>query len=75
MQAETSEAFDRSKDSLLQIREVRRRTGLSTATIYRREAAGIFPQRVRISAKCVRWYESDIGKFVADPTSYAQLKT
>lgn len=70
MQAESRQVFDRSTDSLLRIEDVRRRTGLSTATIYRREAAGTFPARIRISTKCVRWYETDIGRFVADPMNY-----
>jgi prophage regulatory protein len=71
MQNEASDVFDRSKDSLLQLKEVRRRTGLSTATIYRREAAGTFPPRIRLSERCVRWYESDIGRFVANPADFA----
>lgn len=70
MQAELRNTFDRAADTLLRIEDVRRRTGLSTATIYRREAAGTFPRRVRVSAKCVRWYESDIGRFVCDPAGY-----
>ncbi|WP_313534342.1 AlpA family phage regulatory protein [Sphingomonas sp.] len=61
---------DRATDSLLRIGNVRRRTGLSTATIYRREAAGTFPRKIRLSSKCVRWYESDIGRFIADPSQY-----
>lgn len=55
---------DRRKDSLLRIATVRARTGLSAATIYRREAAGTFPQRVHIGARSVAWYESDIDDFV-----------
>jgi prophage regulatory protein len=62
--------IDRTTDSLLQIKKVRRRTGLSTATIYRREAAGTFPSRIRVSTRCARWYESDIGLFVANPGTY-----
>ncbi|GHH09195.1 hypothetical protein GCM10008023_05530 [Sphingomonas glacialis] len=61
---------DRRTDSLLRIKDVRRRTGLSVATVYRREAAGTFPPRVRLGPKAVAWYESDIGDFVADPLGY-----
>lgn len=64
------EQFDRRKDSLLRIADVRRRTGLSTATVYRREQAGTFPRRVRLGPKSVAWYESDVGEFVADPQGY-----
>ncbi|MDF2382435.1 AlpA family phage regulatory protein [Nostoc ellipsosporum NOK] len=62
--------IDRRTDSLLRIKEVRRRTGFSTATIYRREAEGKFPRRQRLGPKSVAWYESDIGAFVADPMGY-----
>jgi prophage regulatory protein len=65
-----SAAKDRRVDSLLRIKDVRQRTGLSTATVYRREAAGTFPPRRQIGPKMVAWYESDIGDFVADPMGY-----
>ena len=63
-------AIDRRQDSLLRIADVRRRTGLSTATIYRREAAGTFPPKRKLGARSVAWYESDVGEFVADPLGY-----
>jgi len=61
---------DRRTDTLLRIADVRQRTGMSTATVYRREAAGTFPPRRQIGPKMVAWYESDIGDWVADPTGY-----
>ncbi|WP_404713162.1 helix-turn-helix transcriptional regulator [Sphingomonas sp. MMS24-J13] len=61
---------DRRTDSLLRIKQVRARTGFSTATIYRREAAGTFPPRVRMGPRMVGWYESDINEVVADPAGY-----
>lgn len=67
----TAAAIDRRHDSLLRMRDVRRRTGLSVATVYRREAAGTFPKKVRLGPKSVAWYESDIDAFVADPAAYA----
>lgn len=63
--------MDRRHDRLLRMRDVRRRTGLSVATVYRREAAGTFPKKVRLGPKSVAWYESDIDAFVADPSGYA----
>jgi prophage regulatory protein len=62
--------FDRRKDSLLRIADVKKRTGLSTATIYRRVAARTFPPSVKLGVKAVAWYESDVGEFVADPVGY-----
>jgi len=61
---------DRRRDSLLRIQRVQERTGLSPATIYRREAAGTFPKRVQIGLRSVAWYESDIDDFVAAPGTY-----
>ncbi|WP_296625964.1 AlpA family phage regulatory protein [Rhizorhabdus sp.] len=61
---------DRRKDRLLRIAQVRERTGLSVATVYRREAVGTFPLRVRLGPRSVAWYESDIDDFVADPAEY-----
>ena len=61
---------DRRQDSLLRVAKVRERTGLSVATIYRREAAGTFPKRVTIGLRSVAWYESDIADFVAAPMTY-----
>jgi prophage regulatory protein len=61
---------DRRKDSLLRMRDVTKRTGLSPTTIYRREAAGTFPRKQQVGERSVRWYESDIDDFVAAPRSY-----
>jgi prophage regulatory protein len=61
---------ERCRDSLLRISEVRRRTGLSRATIYRRVEAKTFPPKVRLGPKSVAWYNGDIDAFVADPAGY-----
>ncbi len=61
---------DRRKDRLLRIKSVVTRTGLSVATIYRREVQGTFPKRERIGPRCVGWYESDIDDFIAGPFDY-----
>ncbi|WP_368077296.1 helix-turn-helix transcriptional regulator [Sphingomonas faeni] len=64
--------IDRRGDRLIRIPEVRHRVGLSRASIYRREADGTFPRKVRLGPACVAWYESDIGEFVSDPMGYRQ---
>lgn len=61
---------DRRKDRLLRLGQVKDRTGLSTATVYRREAVGTFPPRVRLGPRSVAWYESDIDDFVEAPADY-----
>jgi prophage regulatory protein len=61
---------DRRGDSLLRLSEVKKRVGLSTATIYRRVDAGTFPRKVRLGPKSVAWYGSDIDSFIANPFDY-----
>ncbi|MFD1611420.1 helix-turn-helix transcriptional regulator [Sphingomonas tabacisoli] len=63
---------DRRKDRLIRIKSVLARTGLSVATVYRRESAGTFPKRLQIGVRSVAWYESDIEEFVANPMDYRQ---
>ena len=64
--------IDRSRDSLVRLPEVRRRTGLSTPTIYRKMKVGEFPVRIALSANVVAWYESDINRWVSDPLGWQQ---
>lgn len=61
---------DRRGDCLLRIPEVRRRTGLSRATVYRRVDLKTFPPKVQLGPGAVAWYQSDIDAFVADPSGY-----
>lgn len=41
---------------LVRLPEVKRLSGLSRSTIYRLEARGAFPSRVRISERATGWY-------------------
>jgi prophage regulatory protein len=63
-------AVDRRSDSLLRMPEVRKRTGLSTASVYRKLAEKTFPPQVRLGPKMVAWYQSDIETFIQDPMGY-----
>jgi len=47
----------------LRLPEVRRRVGLSAATIWRLEQAGKFPRRIRIGATAVAWSEAELEKW------------
>ena len=40
--------------------DVRELTGYSRSTIFRLEKTGRFPQRVRLGAKAVGWYRSEV---------------
>lgn len=57
-------------DNIVRLPEVKRRTGLSRTTIYRRQAVGTFPSSVKLGENCVGWYERDINTFVADPMGW-----
>lgn len=63
---------DRSHDSFVRLPEVRRRTGLSTATIYRKMDRGEFPKRKQLSVNAVAWYESDLNAWMADPEGWGK---
>lgn len=58
------------KDSFLRLPDVRRRTGMSTTTIYRKIGLGQFPRQVQVSENAVAWYESDIDRWVAAPMEW-----
>ena len=61
------------QDVLLTRPEVERRTGLSRSTIYRKMRDGTFPVPVKVSARAVRWRESEICAYVdARPRSYGE---
>jgi prophage regulatory protein len=48
--------------SLLRLREVQRISGLSRSSIYRMEAAGKFPARVKLSERAIAWREAEIHR-------------
>ena len=47
-------------DALLRMGTVTAVTGQSPTSVYRKLAAGTFPQPVRLSARCTRWRAGDI---------------
>ena len=51
---------------LLRLREVKRRTGLSDTTIWRRRRAGSFPDPVDLGNGLLGWYEDEIQKWIED---------
>jgi prophage regulatory protein len=50
----------------LRLKKVTEKTGLSRSTIYRLEAAGNFPKRVRLSLGAVAWHESQVDVWMAE---------
>ncbi|MDN3920401.1 helix-turn-helix transcriptional regulator [Roseateles violae] len=51
-------------DALLRIQTVAQATGLSDATIYRKLAAGEFPEPVRLGKRCTRWKAADVRTWI-----------
>ena len=45
--------------------QVRKLTGLSDRTIDRKEQAGDFPARVRLSVNAIGWYETEVFEWLA----------
>lgn len=51
---------------LLRLPAVKERTGLSRSSIYRNEAAGTFPRRVKIGENTTAWLAADIDRWIAE---------
>ena len=47
-------------NSLLRLPDVQKLTGLSRSSVYRLEAAGEFPKRVRLSERATAWRENEL---------------
>lgn len=58
--------------SLLRIADVSKRTGLSRSTIYAREAAGDFPQRIKIGKRASAWRSDEIAAYIDRCTTTAR---
>ncbi|QIA76061.1 helix-turn-helix transcriptional regulator [Rodentibacter caecimuris] len=53
-----------SKERFLKFEEVIARTGLAKTTIYKRMAAGLFPQNINLGGRRVVWLESEINEWM-----------
>lgn len=50
---------------LRKLGDVRRQTGMSPATIYRRVKAGAFPAPVKIGTRASAWVAAEVDRWVA----------
>lgn len=57
-------------DRLVRLATVISRTGLSRSTIYEKIADGTFPSQIRLNKTAVGWRESQLDRWIADPSSY-----
>ncbi|WP_042799023.1 AlpA family transcriptional regulator [Thioalkalivibrio sp. AKL19] len=59
-------------DRLIRFPDVRKMSGFSRSTIYRREKEGRFPKRVQLGGGAVAWRESEVTQWMADPERYTR---
>lgn len=52
--------------SLLRIRDVMARTGLSRSTLYAMAGDGRFPRPVKLSVRCVAWPSDQVDAWIAE---------
>lgn len=57
-------------DRIIRIQTVLDQTGLSRSTLYRKIAAGTFPQQVKISQRCAGWRQSTVTEWLSNPMFY-----
>lgn len=62
----------RQPDRIIRLKTVLARTGLSRSTLYRKIAEGTFPAQLKISINGRGWHDSEINRWVADPTGWRQ---
>lgn len=55
-----------ARGRFLRIKDIKRETGLSRSTIYRRERDGEFPKRVKLSGNAMGWWSEDVDRWIAD---------
>lgn len=51
---------------LIRLPEVRKRVGLSRATVYALMAQGKFPRQRQLAANCVAWVDKEIDAWMAE---------
>ena len=59
-------------DSIIRLKTVLARTGLSRSTLYRKISDGTFPRQTKISVRGAGWHETDVGRWISDPASYRE---
>jgi prophage regulatory protein len=50
----------------LRLPDVMATTGLGRSTLYRMIADQTFPSQIRLTARCIGWWEADVAKWLQD---------
>ncbi|MFH0781320.1 MAG: AlpA family transcriptional regulator [Pseudomonadota bacterium] len=56
--------IDKQQITILRLKQVQGRTGLSRSTIYDRMGKGTFPYSISLGARAVGWLESEINAWL-----------
>lgn len=57
-------------DRFIRLPDLIELTGLSEATLRRKEKAGLFPRRVRLGPNAVAWRESELSEWMLNPQAF-----
>lgn len=70
MDQDQDQCISTGPSSILRIKAVMERTGLTRPTLYRKVAEGTFPRQIHISTNCIGWRESDVNEWLRNPMGY-----
>jgi prophage regulatory protein len=59
-----TESIQPTIKTILRLKHVKARTGLSRSTIYQRIKDGVFPMQVSLGPRAVGWLEADIEAWI-----------
>lgn len=59
------------EESIIRLKTVLERTGLSRSTLYRKIQQGTFPKQIRISERCAGWRQSAVSEWLRNPMFYS----
>ena len=51
-------------DTLLRIKSVQQKTGLSRSTVYKLAKVGDFPSPIKLSERCSAWVAADVDQWI-----------
>ncbi len=58
--------------TILKLRAVKSRTGLSRSTLYLRIAQGTFPKQIRLGTRAVGWVEDEIEAWLVHQITHSR---
>ncbi len=60
--------------SILGLKDVMQRTGLSRSTIYQRMSEGTFPESISLGDRAIGWLESDIDAWLRQQIAASRVR-